>query len=371
MNDIAEPISRGQYLWMVSVSVVAGGIYLWPQYLVEHAGSNGVYSLATTTAIAVAMTLLQVAIALDVPKPTFLGVLREIFPVGGLALVFPVTAGLCLATDGVILGLYGLMMKEFFYPMTPALVMDAFIVLSAVWIAGRTLSAVGRVVQFWFPIILLLFVLIVALSLKRVSFLDALTPSGHFYVAPWLNTVSCTWYTYANGAVVVTLTRHVRWKRPRDAYTTAGAAILAQATVLATFYTIGLATIGPDALSRLYWPLVYVFGLVSIHTFFLKGIGVFTVMIWTSSVVLYLTVHLFCFGWSVSGQWPRASAWLRWGVVGASAAAVLGVVQTVPSVLTARLLLFHYIAPADLGWVLVTAPLLWLLSVGYRRRKRL
>lgn len=370
MNKMAEPISPGQYMWLVAISVVAGGIYLWPQYLVTHMGSNGIYALFTTTAIAVGVTLLEVAIALNVGQPTFLASLRKILPVLGIGFVFPISVLVCLVTDAIILALYGHMMKSYFYPLTPILAVEVCIVGIAWWIAIRTLSAVARSVQFWFPIILLLLVIIMAFSSIHLRFLDALIPSPHFFIAPWLNSVASTWFLYANGSVVVTLTPHVEWKRSRDAYFTAAFAILGQGAVLLVFYVIGLATLGPNGVSHLYWPLVYIFSLVSVRTFFFKGIGAFVIMAWTSSIVLYLAVHMFCFAWSVTSDIRPPAAMLRWGVVAAAGGLLIGATLFVPSVVQAREVLFHWVTPATLLWTLLVVPVEWFLSTRYRRRNR-
>ncbi|MHB1954812.1 MAG: GerAB/ArcD/ProY family transporter, partial [Sulfobacillus sp.] len=45
---------------MVTVSVVAGGVYLWPQYVVKTEGTNGVWALLTTTGVALGIMTLQV-----------------------------------------------------------------------------------------------------------------------------------------------------------------------------------------------------------------------------------------------------------------------------------------------------------------------
>ncbi|NMP21198.1 GerAB/ArcD/ProY family transporter [Sulfobacillus harzensis] len=370
MNGVAEPISPGQYLWLVAISVVAGGIYLWPQYLVLHMRTNGIYALLTTTAIAAGITALEVATALNVRETTFFGVLKKAVPLLGVGFVFPITALSCVLTDGVILALYGHMMQNFFYPLTPILAIEILIIAIAWWLAIRTLSALARSVQFWFPIILLLLVLITALSLPHVSFLSALLPSSHFYIAPWLVGVASTWFLYANGSVVVTLTPHVRWKRPRDAYLVAIAAILGQGAVLLLFYVMGMSTLGPDGVSHLYWPLVYTFSLVSVRTFFFKGIGAFVIMIWTSSIVLYLAVHLFCFTWNITSEFRAPKNWLRWGIAALLAGLFLGITIVMPSVVDLRAVLFHWVTPATLLWTLVAVPIVWLLSVRVVRRHR-
>ncbi|MCY0879899.1 MAG: GerAB/ArcD/ProY family transporter [Firmicutes bacterium] len=369
MSGIAEPISPGQFLWVAGISVVAGGIYLWPQYVISLMGSNGVYALMTTTLLAVGLAMAEVAVALNVQRPTYLTTLKTILPVIGPYVLFPLTAILCLAIDAIVLVLYGLMMQSYFYPFTPRLVIDLVILLVAAWVAVRTLSAVARSVQFWFPIILVLFVFVTVLTVPHIAYLAALKPATHFYVVPWVHSVFATWFLYADGSGIITLTPHVAWKRPRDAYLTAALAILGQGAVLLVLYIVSVGTLGPDALSHLYWPLAYIYSLVSLRSFFFQGVGAFVIIVWTSAITLYLAVHIFCFGWNLSsavGNSLRASQ-VRVMAVGGTVAALTLATFLLPSIVVARAVLFHWVTPVSLMWSLMLQPGLWWRSRRWRQ----
>lgn len=354
---------------MVAVSVIAGSVYLWPQYLVTHAGTNGIYSLLTTAVIALGVTTLHVALAFNTGQSTYLKAVQRIVPFLGKWLLFPLIAMLCLATDGIILVLYAQMMRNFFYPLTPLMIIEVGIVAVAIWMAGRTLSTVARTVQFWLPIDLFLLGIMVSLSVGHWKFLGSLRPSSHFVIAPWIVTVVGTWFLYANGGIIVTLTPHVRWKTPRQAYGVATGAVLMQSAVLILLYVISIGTLGPDGVSHLYWPMVYIFSLVTVRAFFFKGLGAFVVMVWTSTIVLYLTVHLFCFGWSVSSAFDRPSPLLRWVIVALGGGLLVVVGMVVPSSAQAHYWLFHWFNPLDMGSSGITGMGLWLLSRRFRSRR--
>lgn len=249
------------------------------------------------------------------------------------------------------------------------MVMDSVIIAVSGWIAIRTLSAVGRTVPFWFPLIVLLLIVIMPFSFRNISLLTALIPSTHVAIVPWVKTVYATWYLDGHGALVSTLTPIVAWKRPVDAYITGTLAIFGQASILLTFCAIDLGTVGPDAVGHLYWPLVYVFSLVSVRIFFFKGIGVFIMIIWASSMVGYLANHLFCFTWGVVSQVKNPIQPLRWGVVGLSAMFVIGAGLLVPSILAKRYALFHWVTPESLLWSTASLPFVWLLSSRYRCKR--
>lgn len=369
MNQIVEPISRWQYFWMVAISTVAGGIYLWPQYLVQHMGPNGVFALLTSVGLATALLMLQVALAHRLNQATVLSGIRRLLPVLGIGLIFPISAITCLFTDLLLLVLYGQMMHNFFYPLTPIVVIDGLIAASAGWVAFRTLSAVARSVQFWFPIILLLTLVVVTFSIPNMTHLAALLPSSDFTLRPWVQGTISTWFLFSNSSVVITLTPHVRWTHPRQAYTTVAAAMAMQASVLLIFYVVCLTTLGAPAVSRLWWPVIYVFSLISAQAFFFKGIGVFVLITWTSAIVLYLAVHLFCLSFNLFDQMAEPATMLtRVSLVfGLVAALTLGTLF-VPSELMARALVFHWVNPLSFSWAAISDPGLWLIA-RYRRAR--
>ena len=357
-------------MWMVGISVVAAGVYVWPQYLVQQVGTNGIYTLITINGLAMGLAALEVAMALNLREPTFLIGLRKMLPFIGVGFVCPLWGIVHLVADGVILTLYGMMIRTNFYPNTPRLPMGIAILVAAIWIAGRPLSAVARSAQFWFPIILVLLFIVLAFSVRNLTFWSPVLPSGHFLVIPWVKTILGTWFLFSNAAVVATLTPHVRWRRPRDPYVAAMAAMGGQGMVLLLLYAISLVPLGPDALSRVYWPLVYVFSLISVQTFFLKGIGSFVIMVWTSTTVLYMAVHLFCFNWNIMSLGKHSIALWRGVVFGGSAAALLAITTWIPSTIAAAEFLFGVVSPLTLAWRLLFLPPLWLLSRRYRSNQR-
>lgn len=354
-----------QNMWMVGISVVAAGVYVWPQFLIKQAGTNGIYTLLTITGLAMGLAALEVSMALNLREPTFLSGMRKMLPVIGLGFVFPLWAIVHIAADGVILTLYGMMIRTNFYPNTPRLPMDIAIVAAAVWIAGRPLNAVARSVQFWFPVILILLFIVIGFSARNLDYWSPLLPSRDFLVIPWVKTILGTWFLFSNAAVVATLTPHVQWRRPRNAHVAAMAAMGGQGVILLVLYAIGLATLGPDGLSR-----VYVFSLISVQTFFLKSIGSFVIMVWTSTTVLYMAVHMFCFNWNITSMGKNPPVFLRAAVFAGSGVMLLAITLWIPSAIAAANVLFNVVSPITLAWRLLFLPILWLLSLRYRPHQR-
>ena len=142
---------------MVTMSVVAGAIYIWPQYIIQTAGINGLWSLFTTAGISLAVLALQIAWVSLTKSTPFAAVVRNTWGVFGMWVVVSMTGILCMTVDAIMLALFGQMLHVFFYPLTPMVVPIILIGLAGIWIAMRSLNTVARNVQFWFPLIILSF----------------------------------------------------------------------------------------------------------------------------------------------------------------------------------------------------------------------
>ncbi|AEJ38783.1 hypothetical protein TPY_0585 [Sulfobacillus acidophilus TPY] len=352
MTGPVEPISKGQFFMMVAVSVVAGGVYLWPQYLVASAGSNGLYALPVTTGIALLLTWLEVRWAETTHASPFLLTVRRTW--GWFSWpVFLGTAVFCVAIDVIILALFGKMLQTFYYPNTPSWAILAVIGVTVAWVGARPLATVARQVQFWFPLILITLLLVLALSISHWRFYQVLLPSPNWNIPDWFRAVVGTWFLYVNGGVVVSLTPRVRVKHARERMQMALWGIGFQGFILLVLYVVVMTTLGPYGTAKLRWPIIYVFSLISVRSFFIKGIGLLVTVIWTSALILYLAVHLFCLGWNVDTLFRQKN--YRWMIVTATAV-IAGLAAFIPSDLVARALLFNWVNPADFYWTLTVIP---------------
>ena len=365
MSGPVERISSGQFFLLVMISVVAGGVSLWPAYVLATAGLNAIYANAAITATALGLTLLETHWALGIGRGPFARTLQETWGQLGAWALLPVNCLLCLALDGILLALYADMLQTFFYPFTPRLAMAVVMVVTAVWIAVRPLSVVARNVQFWLPLILLSFALVVAMALGNTSYWTAFRPSLPCNLPKTGEAALGTWFLYANGGVTASLVPFVRFRHTPRPGLVAGAAIVLQGAILLLLLGIVVATLGPMASSTLTWPVIYVFSLITVRTFFLKGVGVFVLIIWTTAMVLFLTVHLFCLSWNV-----EALAGGRRSIYTAAAGAVIAAVcVALSSVTEAEVVLFRWMNPLDLGWAVLTVPASF-LAARVRERRR-
>jgi hypothetical protein len=165
-----------------------------------------------------------------------------------------------------------------------------------------------------------------------------------------------TWFLYANGGVVMSLLPHVRCQHPKQLKRVAWGAIGFQGVILLILFAVVVLTVGPYAGAMLHWPIVYVFSLVTVRTFFIKGVGLLITLIWSSALVLYLTVHMFCFGWNLGTVFgPERYRW----TVALATLATAAVAIAMPSDVVARALLFNWVNPGDFGWTLVVVSTSW------------
>lgn len=374
MNRPVEPISRSQFFLLVMVSIVAGGVYLWPEYLVQKAGGDALWSLLTTLLVAIGLTLLQVLWAVMVDRSTYFEALQATWGPVCLWFMVPITVILTLGGVSILVALFVNMLSTFFYPETPAVVLAGIIMGAGFVIAIRPLATVARIVQFWFPLVLLSVLVIVVLSLGNIRFYTPLLPSSELAIPAWARASLGTWFLYANGGLVTSLVPHVRWRgKPRPALW-AMLAIALQGAILLLLYGLIMTTLGPTAVSRLTWPIIYLFGLVMLRTSFIQGIGMFVMINWTIAIVLYIGVNAFWVGWNVESVTGATDSGRRWMVSVISLLVLVAALQF-PSDIAEKDALFRFYNPISFVWTAGLGIASWCVAwvrktIGWPARRR-
>jgi hypothetical protein len=111
------------------------------------------------------------------------------------------------------------------------------------------------------------------------------------------------------------------------------------------------------------------YSLVSTRSFFFRGLGIFIVLIWTSTVVLYLAVHLYSTSLNVSSVVPKLPAYWRQIILVALTGALFGIGAVVPSVVEARTLLFKVVSPTAFITDAILVPGIWFLSLRFIKKR--
>ena len=97
------------------------------------------------------------------------------------------------------------------------------------------------------------------------------------------------------------------------------------------------------------------------------GLGIFIVLIMTSTVILYWAVHLFAVSWNLSALFPQSDDRIRWGIVAVLDGMVFITRIMLPSGTGARRLMDNWLSRLALAMDVSLVPLLWILSIGWVR----
>jgi hypothetical protein len=347
VSDPVEPISPGQFYWTMVVGVVAAGIYLWPQYVISQVGSDSIVSTVASIGVYLGILFVQSRLLKRTGAPTLTGVFKVAWGSLGAFVWMVLSIVMVLSVDSVLLALYGDLLKTFFYSMTPRVVMTGSIVVVGCWLAMRSLSVVVRNVQFWTPISVAGVVLLVVLAIPNAREWGALRPAWPFDWGSMAYAGMGTWFIFANGSVVVGLLNHVSWaKKPR-----AGLLVLlggmTQGIVVLAFLVLVIANLGTAPAVELTWPIVYVFELITLRSFFIAGAGAFVMLAWSIMMVLITAIHLSLVSENVeflAGGPRRLLVWL-WGAI------LLAGTVSIGTIVDAKVLLFDWLNPIYLGFV--------------------
>lgn len=134
MNRIvAEPISRSQYFFLLAMALVAGGVYIWPQFLVLAAGQNAAYAIIASSILGGMAIWLKTAWVGYAAGQTYVSALRSTW---GKLLMWPVLAifaVLYLLLTMTLLALFGQLMGNTFFQFSSEWVIKALVAGSAGW----------------------------------------------------------------------------------------------------------------------------------------------------------------------------------------------------------------------------------------------
>lgn len=370
MTGPVEPIGRGQFFLLLAISVVAGGVYIWPQAVLAVAGQNAIWSLVASVALASGTTWAHGLWGEWAGGPHYLADLERtwgLFRWGPLA----VTLALCLAVESAFVALFAQMLHVLFYVATPLVALRMLIIVLAGWFAAKPLNGLARNVQFWFPLVIFSFLFLWVAGIFQAQDWAATLPSNVVSPASIARGLLVTWYLWIQGAVLVTLAPHVRDTPAREVRRIAVGAIFAQGVILLMIYVLVTASLGPEAAQHLEWPLVFVVSNINFSSAFISRPGVFILLGWVAALILHVSVHLYCGATNLAAAFGRrgpneARRRLLVGVF-AVALAVASSVYTSPSDTTDWVL--KVVDPWALGWVLLILPAS-LAVMWWRRRTR-
>ena len=323
MMSTIEPIGRLQFFFFLTMSMVVGGVFLWPQAVLSKAANNSLWAICGSIMLALIITFaLFVWMSLTDPG-IFADRLKQTW--GFLAWPWMlIYALLRMVVDTALLTLFAQMITTVFYPMTPLWVLKLLVLIEAGWFGGRQLPVLSRNIQFWFPVLASSFFLLSIWSFGDVQNSWALWPSPHVVLTPVMQAVIGTWFLWTQNDVLVTISHFLRPAKAALMRKLVVAAIGLQSVVLFVIYVVTVGSIGPEAVMSLRWPLVYVLSNVSSHTFYLSRPGLIIMLTWTGGMVFFSATHLFSLSINLSqliSQSYRLAPYISWGAALAEFAA--------------------------------------------------
>jgi hypothetical protein len=362
-----ERISAGQLFWMVGVTVVAGGVYIWPETVLRVAGFDALWALLAAIALATLVLALDLTWAARVPGLTYLDRLRRLW--GPFAWFwFLGTTLIMLAIDGALGALFAQMLQVFFYPNTPTWALLVLLIGLGTWFGSQSLTTVARNTQFWFPIVLVSFFVLAWMGLPLAHESGALTPYWPPTVHDLTTGIVATWYLWAQGPVAITLAPWVRGATWRQVRRWSLAALVFQGTMLLIIGALVVATLGPWASRILQWPLIYVFTNLGPVAFFIARPGIFLLSTWSAALVFYVAVRLFSASVNLEAGFSLDPTLRRYLVLGLGVMLVLFGL-TFPNPGAVSRFLVGTVDPVAVLWLGAHAVLACLVAVvrGYRK----
>ncbi len=343
-------------VWVVTASVLAAGLFVWPLHIVLAAGQNAIVALGLAGGWGATVALLQ-------PPRTVLG--------GGIQHVLTGLDSVALAgvglVDALVLNQLVSMLQTIFYYDTPrsALLIPLVVVVGLV--ANRTPTSAWRVATFFVPLLLALSSGIFALATVNLHHPRALGPTPHLTVIPILHGLGII--AYVGLPLGVTLRRaSVRLAAP-PTWRWRLLAVAVPVAFLGVLYGITMGSLGPAAVTAVRWPVVFMLDHVTLDsTFFLSRIGIVVIFSWTLGVALGLAVHLRLL-WTLAPVQPRVRLIGSAMVLGGWTMAALAI----PSPSTSSQILLRWIdvgAEGYLGVELMLLGGLRLATGGHRQESR-
>jgi hypothetical protein len=365
---LADPISPGQFFLVAAVSVVAGGVYIWPETVLRDAGSDAPWSVLISIGCALGLVYLSASWPPRAPGETEFGRMRTVWGPWRWPL-FGAMLALYVPLDSVLMALFSHMLHQIFYPLTPRWIFMASIVAMVGWLASAPLTHIARNIQWWFPLIIGSFFLLALMALTHFREGVALMPAAHLRLWPIARGTVATWYLWMQGEVIVTVGGHVRGASWRQVRRWAVAAIAFQAVVVIIIYALVVGTLGPTVSRTLEWPVIYIFSNLTVQTLFISRPSFFIIVAWVAALVLYLTIHLFVLSVNLQDGF-QASEGCRWGVVWALSLVEWILAQWWTTPLLATDVVIHLIDPGALA-LTVSTTILAPLILGVRRWRQL
>ncbi len=291
------PLNSIAIVWIAFASVVTDGLFVWPLHIVLAAGQNAVLALMLTALWAMAVALLTPA------RESQQGLWALIFRVLNAAGVL----GVVILDGAMVAELVG-MLQTFYYFETPRWVLSTPLLAAAASAAMRRGNVAWRVISLWVPALAAAAIVILGIAFTTVNHLRPLGPNQIIQVMRVIRATGIVAFVGVSVGVSLRLGSSLAAEPPR--WTWRLAAVEAPVLFFILLYVVAMGALGPEALTKVRWPLVFVLDHVTLDsTFFLSRIGIVVILTWTVGMGMGFIAHLRMSQWVVGYQWPRTARW--------------------------------------------------------------
>lgn len=282
-------------LWIMSASLIIGGLFEWPLHIVSAAGQNaGLAFLAAGCWAFLVAALIQA----EPPANWFWTKISGALDAFALAGV--------LAVDAVmVVQLLG-MMQTYFYFQTPRWVLTTPLVILTATAASRPGDTRWRVVALWVPVLFVITLPILGLAaLLSIRHGRVLLPNSVIAISPLIQGASTIAYMGFPLAVTFRAVRPQMAEPPTLLWRLL--AVFLPFIFFAALLFLALGALGVQALVHVRWPVIFTLDHVTVHSaFFLSRMGIIVIFSWSIGVAVGLITHL-TLASTATARWPTVS----------------------------------------------------------------
>ncbi len=296
---------------MLTAAYIASGIFAFPRELVAAAGPNAPYAFLLECLGALFGLWLWFRVNRIHPDGP-LSFAPDLLPVWLAAPTLLATLMLHAALAIIVVSDFAFVLHSFFLIETPLFVLQACVVLVAVYVAWFDLPALARSVQFIYLLAVVISILVGLLLIPQITSLYAILPTPDISATPVLLGAYKGSYLFWGYELTVTLYPKLHPEDRAKAEKYAYRAMALTFLFFALGYALTMGVSGPELVTHSIWPGVSTMRLVNVGTFLINKLGLLLVTFWGLFVLTFVMSRLWCLAYDVSPLFRKFSVgWYR------------------------------------------------------------
>lgn len=276
-NDL---ISINQMVFILMLTMVGTGILTLPRNLAEAAPYDHWTILLAGGLVAAITTMVYTAIIKLKPGQKYFDILCAALtkPIGYIVGIVCVIY--YMGTVGLLLRLFGEVIKVYLLNTTPIEVINASLLLSCIYLCRKGIEVLGRFITLLFPLIIVITIVIFTLSFVKTDFRNLL-PVFEISYSEIIKGIPVTILSYIGLEMLLFFSPNL------DKPNKSARALIAILAVMLFYLLIVVATFaqfGPIQIKYLVWPTLDLFDTIEIPGLFIENIQVLVMSTWVITV---------------------------------------------------------------------------------------